>query len=285
MRSTLEHPDLADLDVKLVELPRSVGFAAARNRGVDSVDSPFVIFMDDDLVAERRLVESHLAIVERPSEMIHPTVTYGVFVQPADTELSPWAEWEARQSKKEADSLIRGDRPATWRELHTANNCVPVATFRALGGFDERFATGEDDEFAARLQLAGCAFVFRPTAMVFRYTDRSVEEWLALARSYASSDVEIDQLHPTLQYLSQRESELGHGNPVVRVVRVVLSSKKATDIGVSTALAAGRLAHRFGVRAISNGALSIAYDLSYNRSMRERKQTQQAISREEDPRC
>ena len=80
--------------------------------------------------------------------------------------------------------------------------------FMDLGGFDVNFKRAEDDEFAVRLARYGCDFHFESRALAYHYSNRSLDAWLAIPRSYAYYDVEIDRLYPELGHLEAKKHEL-----------------------------------------------------------------------------
>lgn len=272
IRPIVEAPEFAALDVEVVRLPSSRGPAAARNAGVARSSAEFILFLDDDVVADRRLVELHLAAV-RSGDGSAPIVSCGPFVQPADWENpTPWNLWEARQAKKEADALSRGDYAPTWRQFHTGNNCLPLDAFHAVGGFDERFKRAEDDEFALRLDRLGCKFVFEPSAIGWHYSHRSLEAWLLTPRSYAYFDYLMDQLHPEAGYLAQIKSELKRRRLPLRLARVLVHHPKTASWGIDAFVRLAQIAHERKVEPVMMAALSIAYDLSYCKTLREAEQ-------------
>ncbi|WAL93645.1 glycosyltransferase family 2 protein [Streptomyces sp. Je 1-369] len=54
-RTLLPEPLAADARIRVIELPRPVGAAAARNLGLRTVRTPLVCYMDDDEVFAQRL--------------------------------------------------------------------------------------------------------------------------------------------------------------------------------------------------------------------------------------
>lgn len=269
IRGIVEGDEYAALDCEVLRLPSSRGPAAARNAGVERSNARFVVFLDDDVVPDRRLVEVHLDAVQRTEGGV-PIVSCGPFVQPADWENpTPWNLWEARQAKKEADALARGDYVPTWRQFHTGNNCLPVDAFRAVGGFDERFLRAEDDEFALRLDRYGCRFVFEPSAIGWHYSHRSLEAWLRTPRAYAYFDYLLDQLHPDAGFLDQVKSELGRRRWPLRMARVLLQHEATARWGVEACVGLAKVAQARRVPSVMMAALSIAYDLSYCGALRD----------------
>jgi GT2 family glycosyltransferase len=270
IRDVVDDERFAALRTNVITLPKQSGPAAGRNAGVAASKARYVVFIDDDVVPDRRMLEVHLAAVQRTDHTATPIVSCGPFVQPADWgDPTPWNLWEAQQAKKEADAMMRGLYEPTWRQFHTGNNCLPVDAFRAVGGFDEDFKRAEDDEFALRLEKHGCRFVFEPAAIGWHYSNRSLEAWLLIPRAYAYFDVMIDRLHPGSNYLQQKKTELRQRRLPIRVARAVLRGRRATAFGVKHFVDLAQKAHRRGRVKVAMAALSIAYDLSYMQSLRD----------------
>jgi GT2 family glycosyltransferase len=270
IRNVVDDERFAALRRKVITLPKQSGPAAGRNAGVAASNARYVVFIDDDVVPDRRMLEVHLGAVQRADDTTGPIVSCGPFAQPADwRDPTPWNLWEAKQATKEADAMMRGLYEPTWRQFHTGNNCLPVEVFHAVGGFDEDFKRAEDDEFALRLEQHGCTFVFEPSAIGWHYSNRSLEAWLLIPRAYAYFDVMIDQLHPESNYLRQKKLELHERRVPMRLVRMMLRGKRATAVGVRQFVNVAQRAHRRGATKVAMAALSIAYDLSYVQSLRE----------------
>jgi GT2 family glycosyltransferase len=270
IRPVVDDERFGALKTTVIELPNQRGPAAGRNAGVAASNARYVVFIDDDVVPDSRLIEVHLAAVQRTVDATRPIVSCGPFVQPADWgDPTPWNLWEAKQAKKEADAMTHGLYEPTWRQFHTGNNCLPVEAFRAVGGFDEDFKRAEDDEFALRLEQHGCTFVFEPSAIGWHYSRRSLEAWLLIPRAYAYFDVMIDRLHPGTNYLRQKKIELRKRRLPMRLVRKLVRGKRSTAFGVKRLVELAQKAHRRGGEKLAMAALSIAYDLSYVQSLRE----------------
>lgn len=270
IRDVVEDSRFESLRPRVVTLPKQSGPAAGRNAGVAASKARYIVFIDDDVVPERRLIEVHLDAVQRADETTGPIVSCGPFVQPADWgDPTPWNLWEAQQAKKEEDAMTYGRYEPTWRQFHTGNNCLPADVFRAVGGFDEAFKRAEDDEFAFRLEQYGCKFVFEPSAIGWHYSNRSLEAWLLIPRAYAYFDVMIDRLHPESDYLRVKKEELGARRWPIRMVRALLRGKRANAFGVQQLVNIAQRAHSSGRTKLAMAALSVAYDLSYMQSLRE----------------
>ena len=252
----------------LVRLPERSGPASARNAGVDASAAEFIIFIDDDVVADRHLVEVHLSEVRTDRDAGSPIVSHGPFVEPPDWDPPAWSLWEAKMATRGTNAIVRGDYEPTWRNFHTGNNCLPREVFNAVGGFDETFLRAEDDEFGIRLHEYGCRFRFVPSALAWHYPNRSRAAWLEVPRAYAHYTVVIDQMYPHLEYLSHRHRELQASHALLRLLRGLAGGERRTAIAVRVAMRLAEISHRMRLNGVTLGALSVAYDLNYVDALR-----------------
>jgi GT2 family glycosyltransferase len=257
------------IEPTVLRLPQPSGPSAGRNAGVAASDATYVLFLDDDVVVDRHLVEVHLSEVRQGEGAALPVVTRGPFVEPVDWNPSAWNLWEARMATRGTIALVRGDYEITWRQFHTGNNCMPRALFEAVGGFDESFKRLEDDEFGLRIHEEGCEFRFVPAALAWHYSSRSLEAWLAIPRGYAHYTVLMDRRYPQAGYLEARKWELSQSNALVRAARVVAGGPRRTRLAVRAATGLGSLTHRIGLTPVTMAAFSLAFDLTYVQSMRD----------------
>lgn len=257
------------IDPVVIRLDEPSGPAAGRNAGVAASEAEYIIFLDDDIVADRHLVEIHLSEVTSGDESGAPIVTRGPFVEPPDWNPTPWNLWEARMATRGTNAIVRGDYEPTWRQFHTGNNCLARAVFEAVGGFDETFLRAEDDELGARLHEYGCRFHFVPSALAWHYSNRSLEAWLEIPRAYAHYTVVIDAMYPHFGYLDRRLVELGQSNPLALVARRLAGGPRRTALAVGAAVRIAQVAHRLGITPVTLNALSMAYDLSFVGALRQ----------------
>ncbi|MGE5597236.1 MAG: glycosyltransferase family 2 protein [Hyphomicrobiales bacterium] len=264
---TIDGELAAALGVRFVRQEHSSGPARARNLGVAASEAEFIVFIDDDVRPDWRLLQTLIGGLKSDSGDATHVVTFGPFVEPADWEPTPWNRWEAQQAKHEADDMLRGRYQPTWRQFHTGNNAMLRATFLAAGGFDDAFKRAEDDEFGLRLHLLGTKFVFIPDAIAWHYSERTLEAWLAIPRAYAHFDVRIDEMYPHMRYLAVKQRELGERHAALLAARVLLGRPRSHPIGVTCATLAARLLYRLGATGLAMNAFSVAYDLSYTSAL------------------
>lgn len=143
--------------VRLIRNDENLGFGKAVNRAVDTVETPVVILVNNDMVCEPRFVERMLEPFGDP----RVGLVAGVLLQYGAPDLVDSAGIELDVTLRSWDQLW--NRPAT--ELASAPEpigpCGGAAAYRldawqAEGGFDEAFfAYWEDVDLALRLRLRG----------------------------------------------------------------------------------------------------------------------------------
>ena len=266
--SVVSAPEFAALDLTLHRLRTPSGPASARNAGAALARAEFLMFLDDDVRPDWHLVRAHLETVRKPDPEGRPVASCGPFLEPTDWKPTPWNKWEARRAQQEADNVVRGVWPVTWRTFHTGNNCLPTALFREVGGFDEEFKRAEDDELALRLTQRGCVFRFQPAAMVWHYPVRTRQAWLRIPRSYAVYYYRLDQLHPDERFMEKHKSQRASQHLAVRALRQVVGRRPLTRPAVHATVGVAQILFRAGLVRLSMTALSAAYDLSYTEALR-----------------
>lgn len=110
----------------------------ARNRGVEQVTTPFVVFLDADDWLEPTFVETCLRYYQRGQYV------YTDWLRDGKTMVTPdCVEWKTGR----------------W---HTVTTLFPTELFRALGGFDETLTAIEDTAFYMRCNSLGICGVRAP---------------------------------------------------------------------------------------------------------------------------
>lgn len=132
---------------QLIDMPRNLGFGTACNRGAALVQTPYVLFLNPDAVADAAALAALLDHAAR---------------HPAEVAWNPrLIEPDGAQHFKRGSHLLpraarlprsRQDRTGPVPVLHGAALMVRRADFDAVGGFDERlFLFYEDDDLSIRL--------------------------------------------------------------------------------------------------------------------------------------
>jgi GT2 family glycosyltransferase len=162
------------------------GPAAARNAGVDRAAGELIVFIDDDVVPESRLLAEH---VRAHREADREVAVLGPLLSPDGFIMAPWARWEQEMLMKQYKAMLRGDWQPSPRQFYTGNASLRRSQILAAGGFDENFRRAEDVELAYRLAARGLGFVFTMKAAGAHYVERSYRSWLDAAFTYGRNDV------------------------------------------------------------------------------------------------
>ncbi|MGW4929576.1 mycofactocin biosynthesis glycosyltransferase MftF [Agromyces sp. NPDC004153] len=174
-----------------VVLVRNLGPAAARNAGLARVSTPYVVFVDSDVVVEPDAIALMLRHFADPGlAMVAPRVL-GLE--------GPDANWITRYEDARSSldlgsdsSSVRPRSPVTW----VSSTCL-VARVDALGdGFDADMRVGEDVDLVWRLVDRGLRVRFEPAATVRHEHRSTLRAWLGRKFFYGTGANPLAQRHP-----------------------------------------------------------------------------------------
>lgn len=167
----------------VIDQPNS-GLARGRNAGIARACGERIIFIDDDVLPLPNFVQEHLR-----SHAAHPlAIVRGGAINVESFDDLPPPVW----------SIGNYSGNFFW----TTNVSVPLATIRAIGGFNEDFAEygWEDIDVGLRLRFAGVKAVFNKHALAYHYKPRpraaNVEKMIRQAQAQARTAVQLERLHP-----------------------------------------------------------------------------------------
>lgn len=142
------------------------GAAATRNVGIREAAGEIVLFIDDDILAEPRLIESHLEYHQtNPGASI-----IGAVVSPWDEATDPFLRYLRDRAIFSPYNIACG--PMDFSYYHTGNVSTARKSLLEVGGFNEEFFFYgmEDIELGYRLERMGCRMVHASSARaVHRY--------------------------------------------------------------------------------------------------------------------
>ncbi len=192
---TMEMLDRLEVPYRLLaHYQEQSGVAVARNNGARMATGQVVVFLDDDVLPDRRLLEEHLAS--------HTEVPGGVVLgrlAPSGTgQRGGWNVWEERIFVKHYRRLGQGLRTASGRRLYSGNFSCNREAFLHVGGFNEELRRGEDVELGFRLERSGVPFQFNDRAWAVHRGFRAFKSWCNSAYLYGRTDVGLatDRGHP-----------------------------------------------------------------------------------------
>lgn len=200
---------------RLMRLRRSRGPAAARNAGLESVDTELVAFLDSDCVAPpgwlerlgRHFADPRVGVVAprvTPGRILATSATSGMSATSARSAISA-ASTSGAASVRERYAASRSPldlgpaatdvgpgRPVAY---------VPAAalvlrTAALCGGFDERLRYGEDVDLVWRVRAAGWTVRYDPTVVVSHGEPSSWRGLLRRRYRYGTSAAPLSRRHP-----------------------------------------------------------------------------------------
>lgn len=251
------------LALTLIRTGEPGGAARARNIGTAAGSAPYVAFIDDDVWAEGHLLDRHEAAMDGDS-----VVSLGPLAAPPDWSPTLWNRWEWARLDHEYRRIERGEHPPTFRDFDTGNALVPRVLLERAGPFSEELTRAEDVELGIRLQKQGARFVFTRTAVGWRYSEWTAGSWLAIPRAYGALDRRINELHPEVGLLAMIARERSRRHPIVRVARKTASARALRSLTVHAAMTSARVANGLGLPRLAMSALSLAFDIEYERGAR-----------------
>jgi GT2 family glycosyltransferase len=160
------------------------GLAKGRNAGIARARGERIIFIDDDVLPLPNFVAEHL----RSHEAAPKAIVRGGAINVESFDDLPPPVWSLRHY--------------SGNFFWTTNVSVPLATIRAIGGFNENFSEygWEDIDVGLRLRFGGVRAVFNSRALVYhckpRPRSRNVERMIAQSRAQARTAVQLAALHP-----------------------------------------------------------------------------------------
>jgi mycofactocin system glycosyltransferase len=175
---------------RLIRHHRSRGPAAARNAGLAACATPFVGFVDSDVVLPDRSPHRLLGHLCDPSlGAVAPRVRA---LTPEDGLIGAY---EGRHSA--LDMGPRSGLAAPGRPVSYVPSAVLFARRSAIGdGFDESLRTGEDVDLVWRLCQAGWRVRYASEVDVWHEHRVSLREFMADRRRYARSGGHLARRHP-----------------------------------------------------------------------------------------
>lgn len=190
-------------------LEKNSGPAAARNLAIAEARGPLLLLMDDDVVATKNLISTHLRLHDEAGD---PTLgILGLVEWAPHLTVTPFMRWVDRSGLQFAyDTWIReGPIVPPFSAFYACNLSLPRKLIVDAGGFDERFPypAYEDMELAWRLTKRGFAMVHRREALAYHARAIDLPTFRARMVRVAESAVLLRALQP--------EFPLDEGGPQV----------------------------------------------------------------------
>jgi GT2 family glycosyltransferase/peptidoglycan/xylan/chitin deacetylase (PgdA/CDA1 family) len=140
------------------------GQTAALNAGVKAATGEIVLFLDDDLLCDSRLLSAHVAAHTHGV----PTLVFGRMRGILGQSPSPVERWTCENLERYYERLEKDPRPRWPDDAWAGPNCsIARAVFLESGGYDEELfpRRGEDVDLGLRLWKMGVNFRYCPQAI------------------------------------------------------------------------------------------------------------------------
>ena len=176
--------------LRVLERPNG-GPAAARNSGLSGASGEICVFLDDDIIADPRLLAAHAALhQERPK-----AVALGHLVMRVPPDSGALMRWYGDGWRAHFARLAAGARP-TWGDCYSGNLSARTDLLRAVGGFASNMLVLEDAELGYRLTLAGAEFVYLADAAGTQDEHRTSRELAARLERLGGAWITLYERHP-----------------------------------------------------------------------------------------
>jgi len=254
------------------------GPASARNAGVQEAAGEYIVFVDDDLVPEPRLLEEH---ARSHHEAGRDVVVLGPLLTPDGFKMAPWVRWEQDMLMKQYNAMLRGDWQASARQFYTGNASLRRSHILAAGGFDENFRRAEDVELAYRLSKNGLGFVFNYEAAGMHFADRSFRAWLNAAYTYGRNDVIFARDRDQRWLLPTVHREFKERHRLIRsLVRACSGRDWSTRIASTALKSAADVATMLRFGGLERTAYSALFNVQYYHGFLHELDDQHFLSRD-----
>jgi len=189
----LELPDLSGCTahVTLLRHERSRGPAAARNTGFRAAKTPFVAFLDSDVVPRTGWLERMLGHFSDPAvALVAPRI---VALEPEGAALARYEHTRSSLDLGRKEAAVRSGSPVSY--VPSAAMLLRRDVLVEAGGFDESMHVAEDVDLCWRLQEAGWRLRYEPVAHVAHDHRVSFGKWFTRKMFYGTGAAPLAARH------------------------------------------------------------------------------------------
>lgn len=175
----------------LIALSVNVGPAAARNEGLRRVATPFVAFVDSDVVLEPDALPTLLRHFGDPKVAIAGPRILGLPAAGRTTWISRYEEARSSLDLGPESSTVRPRSPVAWMP----SACLVARVHALEDGFSADMRVGEDVDLVWRLADRGWRIRYEPAARVRHEHRATIGSWLARKVFYGTGAHLLAQRH------------------------------------------------------------------------------------------
>lgn len=176
---------------ELVPLKQNMGAATARNEGLRRVTTPYVAFVDDDVVLEDDALSTLLRHFNDPRVAMAAPRVLGLGVPGRNRWVRRYEDARSSLDLGLEPGIVRPRAPISW----VPSACL-LAKVNALGhGFSVDMRVGEDVDLAWRLAAEGRRVRYEPSAIVRHEHRTAITDWLRRKAFYGTGADLLAQRH------------------------------------------------------------------------------------------
>lgn len=177
---------------RFVGLETNIGPAGARNAGLRLATTPYVVFVDSDVVLAPETVPTLLRHFADPRVgMAVPRIT-GLETPSAFGWIGRYEEVRSSLDLGSRPAMVRPGTPVSW----ASTACAVVRTDAVRAGFDERLRAGEDVDLTWRVVKDGWRIRYEPSVHAAHEHRVRLGDWLLRKAVYGTGADPLAQRHP-----------------------------------------------------------------------------------------
>ncbi|CAN5489577.1 mycofactocin biosynthesis glycosyltransferase MftF [soil metagenome] len=177
---------------QLIALDENIGPGGARNAGMARVTTPFVVFVDSDIVLDADTVSVLLKHFADPKVAMAVPRIVGLETPGSGSWVGRYEDARSSLDLGRHPAGVRPRSPVSW-----ASTACVVARVDALGeGFDARMRVGEDVDLGWRLVDAGWRIRYEPAVRARHEHRVRFGDWFLRKAVYGTGAQPLAERHP-----------------------------------------------------------------------------------------
>ncbi|NIY69449.1 mycofactocin biosynthesis glycosyltransferase MftF [Streptomyces malaysiensis] len=177
---------------RFVALDVNVGPAGARNAGLRLVTTPYVVFVDSDVVLPPATIPTLLRHFADPRvAMAVPRIT-GLTTPSSSSWIGRYETARSSLDLGTRPAQVRPGTPVSW----ASTACVVARTDALRGGFDECMRVGEDVDLGWRVIKSGWRMRYEPSVHAAHEHRVRFGDWLLRKAVYGTGAQPLAERHP-----------------------------------------------------------------------------------------